>query len=428
MSPERPIRRWGTGLGPVLNAVGAAALVVVVALAGCDGASAPDARIHGDRLTIYASLPEDGPWSPDALAVSRGAELALGDVHARIGRYRIALVVLDDSTPQAGTAVPGLIATNAQEAAGNPTTIGYLGELNPDASAISIPVLNRAGIPQVSPSDGAAGLTSATPGGFPGEPEKYYPTGARTFARVVPSDAVEARAQVGLQLSFGCTKTDVLDDQSVYGSDLAGIFQADARSAGLPLAGAQGYDPTASSYAGLAASVAGTGADCVFLSATAESNAAAVTEALAAALPQVTVFASDGVADAAFLDPADGGLPYALDHRVFVTMAPLAPAAYPPSSRAFFAAYRRRFGPVGPYAIEGYAAMSLMLRGVERATDKGRRPAERDKVRAAIFATRARRSVLGTYGIDRRGDSTLRRYGAYRIVHGRLLFLRTLQG
>jgi branched-chain amino acid transport system substrate-binding protein len=413
---------------PILTALAVGTLGLAAALAGCDGGPGSDGRIGGHRLTIYSSLPEEGQWSADALEVRRGAELALAQAHAAVGKYRIAYVVLDDSTAKSGTSVPGLIASNAQAAAADKTTIGYLGEFNPDASAISIPVLNRAGIAQISPTDGAAGLTTATAGAFPGEPEKYYPTGARTFARVVPSDSVEAVAQVDLQRSLGCTETYVLDDQTVYGADLANIFGHDAALAGLSVAGMAGYDATASSYAGVASAVAATAADCVFLSAMAESNAAAVTEAVAVALPRARIFASDGVADGAFLDPAQGGIPLALDHRVYVTIAPLVPSAYPLASRAFFTRYRQRYGSVGPYAIYGYAAMSLMLRAIDRATDHGRRVAERGKVRAAIFATRSRRSVLGTYSINRTGNTTLRDYGAYGVAGGHLVFLRTFQG
>jgi branched-chain amino acid transport system substrate-binding protein len=358
----------------------------------------------------------------------RGAELALAQVHAAVGKYRIAYVVLDDSTAKAGTWVPGFVAANAQRAAADKTTVGYLGEFNPDASAISIPVLNRAGIPQISPADGAAGLTSGTAGTFPGEPEKYYPRGTRTFARVVPDDSVEAVAQIGLQQSLGCTKSYVLDDGSVYGADLASIFSHDAQRAGLALAGIQDYDPTAAMYASLAAAVAATGADCVFLAAIAESHAAAVTTAVATALPQARIFASDGVADGAYLDAARGGIPLRLDRRIYLTMAPLARSAYPPASHAFFDAYRERYGSVEPYAIFGYAAMTLMLRAIDRATDHGRRVADRAKVLAAIFATRNRHSVLGTYSINRSGNTTLRAYGAYRVVRGQLVFLRNFQG
>jgi branched-chain amino acid transport system substrate-binding protein len=362
--------------------------------------------------------------------VERGTELALAQVHARIGKYRIDYVVLNDSTAQAGTWVPGLVADNAHDAAADKTTIGYIGEFNPAASAISIPVLNRAGIAQVSPADDAAGLTIAPVGGFPGEPEAYYPTGRRTFARVVPNDSVEAVAQTQLQLDLGCTKTYVLDDGAVdvYGADLASMFQHDAIVAGLGIAGVQTYNATASSYASLAASVAAAGANCVFLSAIAENHAAAVTTAVAAALPHARIFAVDGAANGTYLDPARGGIALALDRRVYLTMAPLDERAYPPVSGAFFALYRRLYGSVEPYAIYGYAAMSLMLRAIDRATDHGRHVADRAKVLAAIFATRDRHSVLGTYSIERDGDTTLRRYGAYRVVRGRLVFLRAFEG
>jgi branched-chain amino acid transport system substrate-binding protein len=412
----------------LLTALGVAAAVVTAAVAGCVAGDSSSGRIAGHRLTIYVSLPEQGQWSAEARAVEQGAALALAQVHGRIGRYRVAEVVLDDSTAQAGTWVPGLIANNAHQAAADKTTIGYLGEFNPDASSISIPVLNRAGIPQISPADAAAGLTADTAGGFPGEPEKYYPTGTRTFARVTPSDRAEALAQVRLQLGLGCTKTYVLDDGSVYASDLAGMFEHDAGTAGLRLAGAASYAPTATSYPALAPSVAASGADCVLLSANAESHPRAVTSAVAAALPAATIFATDGVGDGAYANPALGGIPFALDRRVYVTMAPLPPTAYPPASRAFFAAYRRAYGPAQPYSIYGYAAMSLLLSAIDRATHHGRRVADRAAVLAAIFATRDRRSVLGTYSIGRMGDTSLRSYGAYRIAHGRLVLIGLFGG
>jgi branched-chain amino acid transport system substrate-binding protein len=45
----------------------------------------------------------------------------------------------------------------------------------------------------------------------------------------------------------------------------------------------------------------------------------------------------------------------------------------------------------------------------------------------ALFATKDRRSVLGTYSIDENGDTTLTDYGLYRIDRGELAFERTLK-
>jgi branched-chain amino acid transport system substrate-binding protein len=45
---------------------------------------------------------------------------------------------------------------------------------------------------------------------------------------------------------------------------------------------------------------------------------------------------------------------------------------------------------------------------------------------AALFATRDRRSVLGTYSIGANGESTIRRYGVYRVIAGRLSFWKAI--
>ena len=95
-----------------------------------------------------------------------------------------------------------------------------------------------------------------------------------------------------------------------------------------------------------------------------------------------------------------------------VTVPTLSAGDYPPAGRRFLTAYGRLYGAWQPDAIYGYEAMSLILDAVSRATGDGTRPAVRSRVTRALFATRDRRSVLGTYGITRLGDTTLRRGGS----------------
>jgi branched-chain amino acid transport system substrate-binding protein len=92
----------------------------------------------------------------------------------------------------------------------------------------------------------------------------------------------------------------------------------------------------------------------------------------------------------------------------------------------FFADYSQLYGTPQPYAIYGYETMSLMLDAISRATHGGKIAAQRSKVVAAIFKTRNRHSVLGTYSINGNGDTTLTRYGVYRVVDGRLEFARAI--
>ena len=399
-----------------------ATVVVIAGLSGCGSKDAAGARIHGRTLTVYVSAPLRGASWVSGNAVVDGAQLALARSHDHVGDYRIALKVLDDATVQRRGWDPGQTTVNAQVAVLDPTTIGYIGEVNSGASAISIPPLNRAGIPQVSPTSTAVGLTSGGPAAFPGEPQKYYPTGVRTFARVVPNDSVQAMVQVRIQQRMGCRANYVLDDGEVDGADAARSFEVAAQTAGIKLVGIQAFPRNAKNYKPLAIGVAQAHPDCVLISADTESGAVPLTEQLARTMPNVRLFGSAGLAETTYADPDQGGLPLWVDPRVMITAPTLGPTQYPAAARAFAAGYERRFGQVEPDSIFGYEAMSLLLNAIERATDRGTKPAERTEVRAALFATRDRRSVLGTYSIDRNGDTTQRRYGVYVIVAGRLTF------
>jgi branched-chain amino acid transport system substrate-binding protein len=397
-------------------------------LAGCGSSGSGGGRISGRTLTIYMSSPLHGASSVEGRAAVEGAQLALSEVRGRVGKYRIRLRSLDDSTPQRGGWDPGQTTLNARAAVQDQTTIGYIGELNSGASAISIPLLNRVGIAQISPTSTAVGLTSAGLAASPGEPEKYYPSGVRTFARVIPNDSVQAAVQVRLQKAMGCRKAYVLDDGEVDGEDTATSYELAAQAAHLTVIGVQPFDPRATDYSSLATAVAQTGPDCIMLSAITESNAVLLTKQLGAAVPGATIFGDAGLAETTYTDPGQGGIPVSLDPRVLITSATLDLSAYPPSGRAFFAAFERRFGAPEPDAIFGYEAMSLMLDAISRATHRGTTAAVRSRVVSAIFGTRDRHSVLGAYSIDPNGDTTLRRYGVYRLVDGKLAFWDAIGG
>lgn len=404
-------------------------LLALLALGGCASQSSRlDNRVDGTRLTIYVSVPLQGATGVQGRAVLNGALMAVAEIHARIGRLRLTVRALDDATARRGRWDPGQAELNARTAIANRTTIGYLGDLNSGASAVTIPVLNRYLIAQVSPASGAVGLTSDAPGSDPGEPEKYYPTGIRTFARVVPSDAVQATVQAGLQHSQGCRRTYVLDDGEVDGYDAAQSFADAAPAAGLGVVANQIYNGASTSFAPLARSVAGSGADCVLISALTESGAVPLTEALAAAMPSARIFGTDGLAESTYTDPAQGGIPLALDRRVLLTSPALGPSAYPPSGRALLRRYAALYGPPEPDAIFGYEGMEVLIGAIDRSTDHGRRAAVRSAVARALMRTSVRDGAVGRYAIESDGDTTLRSYGIYQISDGRLRFWKVAYG
>jgi branched-chain amino acid transport system substrate-binding protein len=371
-------------------------------------------------LTIYSSLPLQGDSRPQSESVVNGEKLALQEHGGKVGKFTIKYVSLDDSTAAAGKWDPGQTSSDARKAAQDKTTIAYLGEFNSGASAISIPILNEAGILQVSPSNTYVGLTRSE-GADKGEPDKYYPSGKRTFGRVVPADHIQAAAQVAFQKSEGCTKTYILNDKEVYGKGIADAVQTDAQSQGLQILGNDGIDTKAANYRSLATKIKSKGADCMFFGGITDNNAVQVWKDVGAANPTIKMFGPDGVAESSFTTK----LPANLQPRTFVTNPTLDPKLYPPAAQDFFKAYKQKYGKTPePYAIYGYEAMQVALLAIQNAGDKGN---DRQAVIDQFFKIKDRDSVLGKYSIVQNGDTTLSDYGGDKVKGGNLVFDKVIK-
>ena len=168
-----------------------------------------------------------------AIAIENGAKLALEEKGDKVGKFKIKYVNLDDATAQAGKWDAAPTSANARKAAQDETTIAYIGEYNSGASAISIPILNEAAIPQVSPANTAVGLTTNEPGAEKGEPNKYYPTGKRHYLRVVPRDTIQGAALATLMKEDGCKSAYIVNDKEVYGAGLATNIENSSKEQGL---------------------------------------------------------------------------------------------------------------------------------------------------------------------------------------------------
>lgn len=420
--------------GRVVGAARSALLAGVTAgaglmLAACDGSTSKGvSRISAGPLIVYTGLPLIGPSRSSGLATLDGARMALAAVHGRIGRYTITLHALDDATVSSHGWDPGQTTANAGLVAKDPRSIGYVGDLNSGASAVSLPVLNRADIPQISPLSTAVGLTDSGPEASPGEPQKYYPTMTRTFARVIPNDIVQSAVQVALQRQAGCRRIYVLYDDEVDGRDAATSFQVAAKAAGLNVLGFDQFDSTAKNYVSLGRKLVKLDPDCLLISALTQNHAAAVTDTVGAALPSARLFVTASLAETDFVSPAHGGVSASLDPRLTITAATLDAADYPPAGRRFLTDFARRYGPGRLDGIWGYEAMALMLDSIRRASADGSRDLTRTEVLRALLSTHNRTSVLGTYSIDSSGDSTLRRYGVYHVVDGQMVFWKAMRG
>jgi branched-chain amino acid transport system substrate-binding protein len=186
----------------------------------------------------------------------------------------------------------------------------------------------------------------------------------------------------------------------------------------------EAIDKNAANYRSLASKAKGDGADCFIYSGITANNAVQLFKDFSAALPDAKLYGPDGVAESGFADPKNGGIPADVASKVKVTVATLSPDQYPPEGQEFFKQYTAKYGEKNPdpYSIYGYEAMRLALDAIQRS-----KTGSKEDIIKALFDTKDRSSVLGTYSIDENGDTTLTDYGVYSISGGSLKFDSTIK-
>ncbi len=326
---------------------------------------------------------------------------------------------LDDSNSKSGQWDPGVTATDAKTAAADPSAIAYLGDYNSAATAVSLPLINAAGILQVSPASPYVGLTSSLDAGQD-EPERFYPSGLRTFARLMPGDPVEAAAQVRLMKALGVRKVYVLDDEDPFMVPLADIVSDDAERAAIAVAAHDSLDVTAGAdWAGEIEKIAGSGAQAVFFAGSPGAGTVGLWQQIYSADPHLLLLGSSSMVEESFTGEIG-----AAQASTYLTTPLLPLGLYPPSAQSVLSDYRRRFGSeAGPNALYGYETMSAVLLAISEA---GLRGNDRQSVIKRLFALKNRDSVIGRYSIQANGETTLSLYGVDRVVAGRPVFYRAI--
>ncbi|MFL5895846.1 MAG: branched-chain amino acid ABC transporter substrate-binding protein [Thermoleophilaceae bacterium] len=406
----------------------AGCLVGSVAIAACgssnkssSGTSSGGGGGGGNNVTVYTSLPFDPTDRQQTNDVVKGEKLALAQVNNKVGPCNITFKQLDDSTAQAGQWDAGQTSANARKAAQDKSAVGYIGEFNSGASAISIPILNQAPLMQITPSNTALELTKNPGPSGKGAPDKYYPSGKRTFARVVPADHIQGAALGDWMKELGVKKLYEANDKQVYGSGVAKTTSDAAKLNGIQVVANDGIDIKAPNYRALAQKVKSSGADAFFFGGITASNGVQLYKDVYAVNPNIKLFGPDGVAETSFTSK----IPPGAQKNSYITVATIDPKDYPPEGQKFFKDFKAKYGGATPepYAIYGYEAMSLLLDSMKRA---GASCNDRQAVIDQVYKTKNKPSVLGSYSIDKDGDTTVNQFGRYFIKNGKLSYSKTV--
>lgn len=391
---------------------------IVASLSGCGGVVSASETL-GSQLTVYSSLPLEGPTATISKQIEGGEKLALYASGGHVHGFRVSYYSLDDANPKNGQSSPGEAATAAKEAAKDTTTIAYLGDYDSAATAVSLPIINEAGILQVSTASPYVGLVSSLDAGQD-EPERFYPSGKRNFARLQPGDPVQAAAQVRLMHELGVHRVYVLDDQDPFQTPLAELVAQDAAKAGIEVAEHDSLQiEEGASFTGEIEKIAAAHVQAVFLAGGANAGTVSLWRGLHSADPHLLLLGSSDMDSEAFTAKLGTA-----EEATYLTTPLLAEDLYPPSGQRVLALYRSTFhAEPGPSVLYGYEAMNAVLNAIRRAGPHGDNRAD---VIRAFMSTRDHNSVIGPYSIESDGETTTAVYGVVRILDGKPDFYREI--
>jgi len=350
---------------------------------------------------IATDLPMQGGSRTQTLQMIQAIRYVLDQQDWKSGDYNIAFQACDDASAQLAKWDPDKCSANAHNYAQNSKLLGVVGTFNSGCAAIEIPVLNSApggGLMLLSPANTYGCLTEPCAGD---EPEKYYPSGKRTYARVAPSDPNQGAVDAKFLASQGVKRVSVLNDKEAYGLGVAKNFAGAAKAAGMTVTGFTAYDPKQANFRALFTRIKGQNPDAVFIGGLVDENSGQLINDKVAILGPnsgVKLMLPDGFTTDAIFDRKEGGTPEAKD--AYFSVAGVGIDKYKGAALDFINGFKSKLGgkAVDPYAILGAQAGQVLIDAI------GKSDGSRSDVISKVYATKVNNGLIGNFSFNENGD------------------------
>jgi len=322
----------------------------------------------------------------------------------KAGSHSIGFQACDDSTAQKGSWDSSKCTANANNYARDSSVIGVIGTFNSGCAKLEIPINNRAPggpLAMISPSNTYPGLTVSGPGTAKGEPNVYYPTGKRNYARVVWTDQFQGAADaIFAKQRLKLKNVYILTDKETYGEGIATLFQRGAKKLGIQIKGFQGWDPNASSYESLANAVKSSGAQGVFLGGIICLNGGKLIKDLRAVLgAKFPILLPDGFTPFSATGQTSGNT----SNGAYISYPGIPVTSLKGAGKTFVAGFTKVNGGKLPDPYTAYAAQALQVLLGAISKSNGTRA----DVASKLFNLNITNGILGKFSIDKNGDTTL---------------------
>jgi branched-chain amino acid transport system substrate-binding protein len=321
-------------------------------------------------LVVATDLPLQGAVATQSDSTNKMVQLYLEQQGNKAGKFNITLKTYDNATAAKGAWDDAACAKNATDHVANTAEVAVMGPFNSGCTKIELPVLNQDSngpMLLVGHSGSNPGLTKPWE---VGEPEKYYPTGVRNYARVIATDDFQGQGAAAFAANdLKATKAFVLNDNQAYGIGVAKAFVDNAPKNGIQIVGEQAWDAKQPNYTALYQSVKASGADMVYLGGIYDNNGGQLIKDKVAVLGPndgpIKLFAPDGFTgypDMRKLPDAEGM------YLTFIGLTNDQLVKAGGAGAKLVEAYKAKYGkdPDGSYPLYGVTAMQVILAAIAK--------------------------------------------------------------
>lgn len=402
--------------------------VAVVALAASVSLVLTSCSSSSSDLFIASDLPLQGGSADQSKSTNNAIKLLLKQMDNMAGEFSVGFREYDNSTAAKGSWDDAQCAKNAQAHVAAKDEVGVMGTYNSGCAKIIVPVLNQdpeGPMVMISNANTNPGLTKAWDAG---EPEKYYPTGARNYFRVVTTDDNQGNAAAEFAQSIGVKRVYVLNDRQTYGIGVARSFTAAAKKLGLTVLSdgdaGTGWDDKAPNYEALFTKIKATKPDMVYVGGIFDLNGGQLVKDKVKYLgdnTKVKFMMPDGFTgypDFLALPEAAGA---------YLSFTGLSIDQFPKGGAAekFQADYLAEYGeaPTSSFSVYGAAAAQVLLKAI--AASDGTRKGVFEAMKGIVVP--AEESVVGTtLQFDENGDIVSRDITILNVTDSKETFVKKI--
>ncbi|MDW8064802.1 MAG: branched-chain amino acid ABC transporter substrate-binding protein [Anaerolineae bacterium] len=339
----------------------------------------------GEPIVLAYALVVSGPNASLGEDSKRGIEIAIDDVGGELLGHKIELIGEDTGcSPEGGQAA-------ATSLAAKPKIVAIVGTSCSSEARVLAPVIDKAGLVMISPSNTAPDLT---------DPAKHV----EAYLRTAHNDKVQGR--VAAEFAFnklGVKKAATIHDGSVYAEQLANVFATVFKELGGEIVAQEAVNVGDTDMRPVLTRIAAKGPELIYYPIFVAEGGFITRQAKeVSGLEKTILMGADGLFSPDFIKAAG-------DAAVGMYLSSPDVTAFAAGYQDFLAKYEKKYGekPLSIFHAHAYDATMMIFEAIKKVAVQapdGTLYIPRKALRQALYATKDFKGLTGNLTCDPNGD------------------------